>query len=407
MLSARRLIDPLREAPFRRLAAGRLLSYLGDWLVSAALVGWIYERTGSTAGVALLMIVRLLPLTIGSAVAASLADRFDRRRLLVATEVARVVAVCAVLACVATGAEHAVYAAVAVASLLAAIAGVTVRTLVPASISNVRLPAANANFAMAQETAVVLGALAAGIALSTAAASAGLAVAALAYATAVSLYLRVHVAPQAPVARKERSFRAGAAHLRDRPALLVLVASFAITTIATGLVNATLPSLLGGELGLGAGAYGFGLAALAGGLVVGEAVAGAAPLERAQSTAFGGALLLMACGFVGLGLAPTAALALTMLAATGIANGVAEVLFETLAQRSTEPAFYGRVFGFTSSLVRTTMMGAIAAAPLVDAVASPGNAVLVAACVLSGAGLVAILGDRKEVAVVHTQASWD
>jgi hypothetical protein len=271
---------------------------------------------------------------------------------------------------------------------------------VPASISPSRLTGANADFAMAQEIALVLGALAAGVALSSTAATGGLALAALAHAAASTFYLRVRVGPQPAVTRAQRSLRAGVAHLRERPELVLLVSSFALTTLATGLVNATLPRLLGDEHGLGAGAYGFGLAALAGGLVLGEAAAGSAPLERAQIPAFGGALLLTATGFVGLGLAPTAALALAMLAATGFANGLAEVLFETLAQRYTEPAFYGRVFGFTSSLMRTTMMGSVAAAPLVNAVASPGSAVLAAACVLGGAGVLAVFGSGRRVPVV-------
>ena len=43
-----RLLDPLRDPCFRRLAGGRAISVLGDWLLVAGLVGWVYGRTGST-----------------------------------------------------------------------------------------------------------------------------------------------------------------------------------------------------------------------------------------------------------------------------------------------------------------------------------------------------------------------
>src|SRR5438045_9339760 len=77
-----RLERPLRSPSFRRLALGKGISYLGDWLMVAVLVGWVYESTASIAQVATLMAIRLLPPTVGGGVAASLVDRLPRRRVL-------------------------------------------------------------------------------------------------------------------------------------------------------------------------------------------------------------------------------------------------------------------------------------------------------------------------------------
>src|SRR5256884_7294889 len=77
-----RLRRPLRSPSFRALALGKSISYLGDWLMVAVLVGWVYESTSSVAQVATLMAIRLLPPIVGGGLAASLVDPLPRRPVL-------------------------------------------------------------------------------------------------------------------------------------------------------------------------------------------------------------------------------------------------------------------------------------------------------------------------------------
>ena len=61
----------------------------------------------------------------------------------------------------------------------------------------------------------------------------------------------------------------------------------------------------------------------------------------------------------------------------------------TAIHQQADAGHQGRVFGVGSTLWRTTMLGAVALAPVVDAVASPSEAITVAAVVLFvGAALV-------------------
>src|SRR5437879_10401790 len=83
-----RLERPLRSPSFRRLALGKSISYLGDWLMVAVLVGWVYQSTSSVSQVALLMAIRLVPPIVGGGLAASLVARLPRVRVLVWAEVA-------------------------------------------------------------------------------------------------------------------------------------------------------------------------------------------------------------------------------------------------------------------------------------------------------------------------------
>ena len=54
----------------------------------------------------------------------------------------------------------------------------------------------------------------------------------------------------------------------------------------------------------------------------------------------------------------------------------------TAIHQQADAAYQGRVFGVGSTIWRTTMLGAVALAPVVDAIASPAQAITVAAMFL-------------------------
>src|SRR5438445_10783768 len=108
-LMPERLERPLRSPAFRRLALGKSISYLGDWLMVAVLVGWVYESTSSVAQVALLMAIRLVPPIVGGGVAASLVDRLPRLKVLVWSEMACAATVAGALVGVTIGSHAPVY----------------------------------------------------------------------------------------------------------------------------------------------------------------------------------------------------------------------------------------------------------------------------------------------------------
>lgn len=403
--SGSRLAQPLHQRSFRRLAIGKLASHLGDWLTAAALVGWLYAETASTGQVALLLVLRIAPLVVGGGVAAAIVDRLPKRRLVVWIEIVRGIVVSGALAGVMLDSRLLVFTVVAISGALASISSVTVRATVPTLVDDEQLPAANATLGIAQETAMAAGAVAAGVVLTAAAAQIALVIDLATFAIAAILYRGIDAPAAVKVAK--RSAGAGLRYLVSNRLLLVMVCAFATATLATGLTNATLPRLLGSHHGLGAGGYGFGLGAIAVGLVIGETLVGLTGFRRGEREWMGLSLLAMAGLFVALGFAPSAVTALALLVAIGIANGVVEVVFDTTVQREADPGFHGRVFGFSSLCLTTTMMGAVAAAPVVNRLASPGHVILIAGFCLAGAAAVALSGAvRTQVRgnVVNPQA---
>ena len=81
----------LRHNPaFTRLYAAQLISFAGDWFATVALLGLALELTGSAAVASLLLVVQTGAFALASPIAGVLADRFDRRRLMVIADLARV-----------------------------------------------------------------------------------------------------------------------------------------------------------------------------------------------------------------------------------------------------------------------------------------------------------------------------
>jgi len=219
-----------------------------------------------------------------------------------------------------------------------------------------------------------------GVTLALGGAAGGLVANLASYALALVLFARIRVADGVVGSRRAHArggFAAGLRYVSGSRALAVVVGSFALLTLATGLVNATLPKFTTG-LGLGAGGYGFALAALACGMMTGEALTGAVA-EHVDARWLGPGLAVMGGLFAAFAWAGSPAAALLLLAAFGVANGFAEIVMTTAIHQQADAAYHGRVFGVGSTIWRTTMLGAVALAPAVDAVASPAQAITLAA----------------------------
>jgi MFS family permease len=82
----------LRFRDFRLLGIGRFIAVLGEQMAGVA-IGWeLYERTGSALALGLVGLVQVIPVILLSLPAGHIADRHDRRRITMLTQL--VLAVC-------------------------------------------------------------------------------------------------------------------------------------------------------------------------------------------------------------------------------------------------------------------------------------------------------------------------
>src|SRR5688572_20580591 len=76
-----------RNRSFAYLFVGQFVSFLGTMITSVALPYQIYNLTQSTLMVGLLSLFQLLPLLVTALIGGVFADRYDRRRLLILSEI--------------------------------------------------------------------------------------------------------------------------------------------------------------------------------------------------------------------------------------------------------------------------------------------------------------------------------
>ncbi|HEX8692604.1 MAG TPA: MFS transporter [Longimicrobium sp.] len=82
---------------------GQLVSELGSGLTGFAIPVWVYQQTGSAEQFGLLMFAQIVPALLVSPFAGALVDRWDRRKVLIASDTASALVTLAVAALVFTG----------------------------------------------------------------------------------------------------------------------------------------------------------------------------------------------------------------------------------------------------------------------------------------------------------------
>jgi MFS family permease len=86
----------LRRDGFRRLTLGQLVSGIGDWMVTLALMVLVLDVSGSSAAVGAVLVLRLVPSLVAGPVVARIVRRWDRRSTMLAMDAARVAVVLAI-----------------------------------------------------------------------------------------------------------------------------------------------------------------------------------------------------------------------------------------------------------------------------------------------------------------------
>jgi MFS family permease len=315
---------------FRLLLGSLAVSSCGDWLYNIALLAFVYERTGSATWLALTTAARVLPIVLLGPLGGVLADRWDRRRLIIASDLVRAALMVALAAVAALGMP------VLLAPLLAA-AATAAGTVQPPSVaaSTPRLvAAADLQRANAARAAIGQGAIVAGPALGAvllAASSPAVAILANA-ATFLASATAIAAIPAGPAFRPARAgagsrllaeLRGGVDALRGAPAAVRVVAADVLCSAVYGVQTVALV-LVAREVGAGAGGYGLLLGAFGVGGLAGAAVAGrldGAQWRRTLAVALG----LVALTAAALGVVGTLWLAVALAVAGGAGAVVAEV----------------------------------------------------------------------------------
>src|SRR5919107_4354221 len=143
----------LKNARFMQLWVGQGISFMGDAVSMVALVILVVQITGSASAVGGALVARLLP-TLASPLAGVLADRLDRRLVLVASDLARAVLV---LGLVFARDLTTIYVLVSLMGLARTFFNPTVRAAFPSVVGRGDLTRANALIGGTFSTSIMAG----------------------------------------------------------------------------------------------------------------------------------------------------------------------------------------------------------------------------------------------------------
>ena len=324
----RRVRDELAQPRARRAQAAFFGAWTAEWAVTVVLAVYAYGRGGATE-VGVVALVRVLPAAIVAPLATQYADRWPREKVLVAVSFARSVTIAlAGWAVFVDGPALIVYALVTVSSAAAVLFRPVHSALLPSLCATPpELAGANVVRGALDSAATLAGPALSAVLLATGGPAQVLAVAAVASAWAGWLMARVHPEPtplggaadaEGALDRALGGVRAVNAH-RD---LRLLFALAGAQTIMRGAITVFTVVVAVELVGLGDPGVGVLNAALGAGAVVASAAAALLVGTGRLAAWFGLGVALWGAPLVVIGLFPSAASAMVMLAIVGAGNAL-------------------------------------------------------------------------------------
>ncbi|MEV0821367.1 MFS transporter [Nonomuraea rubra] len=384
---------------FRRLLTAGLVSQTGDWAISTGLAYHVYTLTGSTLSTAIMLVVSQLPDVVLAPIAGMLADRWDRRRLLVATDLLLAAGLLPLLAVREPGQVWIVYAVALWTGVLSTVLFPAQKALLPQVVPEEQLVRANALHGQSGQAARLVGAMAGGVAVG----AGGLA--AVVWIDVASFLLSALLLSglRPPAGRALAAARAWA--LRVEPGTGPLVVYMVITGLGEGVFSTLAAPFVADVLGGRGDAYGLFLSVQAvGGIAGGLAVAawlgnvpprallgwGTVVFGLADAVLFTYPVLLYPPGA-----APALWPTLVLIAVAGVPAAASMAGLMTLAQTRAPAGRTGAVFGvLVSARAATGLLGMALAGTLGDRAGIVPTLCLHAAGLVA-AGLLALLLTRR------------
>ena len=380
-----------RNRPFLRLWIGQAASFVGDAVSMVALVVLIVQITGSAAAVGGALVARLLP-TLASPFFGVLADRMDRRVVLVASDLAR--------ALFAVGLIFArdlavIYTLIFLMGLARALFNPTVRAAFPGVVGEGDLTRANSILSGTFSASITLGPALGGLLVAGVGVDAAFALDAATFVFSAALLSRVPL-PRPESDNGEEGFlpeiKAGLAYLAGARVPLAMVAGAFLTVLATDLATPAEVFLARETFDAGDTGYGLLVALWGAGMVAGSALLAVLGDRARLLPIYFLSLFAWGLALAGTGLSPTFAVALGALMIAGLANGIDNVATDTILQKAVPDALLGRVFSVRfAGYSAAEALAFIAGGLLVDASGARSAYVVAGLATIGASALVLLL----------------
>jgi MFS transporter, ENTS family, enterobactin (siderophore) exporter len=400
-------IAPLRASrDFRRLFFGRFISMAGNAVATTAANWQVYGLTHDSLAVGLLTLADSAGMLIGLLAGGMLADRHDRRTLLMAVRLpqALLAALLMVNSLLSRPALWPIYLIAFGIGLLAGLSAPASTAATPALVVDDKLPAAAALNATASQLGNLGGPAIAGLLIAGPGLASCYAINAACFAVFGLAMLSVRPLPPTTRAQRPglRSLAEGLKYVRHNGVVggMLLVDTSAMVF---GMPSALFPALARGHFHGGPATFGLLVAAPGLGAMIGAATSGWTGHIRRPGLVVIGAGIVWGAAIAAFGLVRSLPVALVFLALAGMGDLISEVLRNALLQRFTPDELRGRVSSLYLAQVNTApALGNVEAGTVANlisptfSVVSGGLACVTGALVL-GAAIPALRGARLSV----------
>ena len=337
----------------RRLWGGTVVSLFGDWFNTLALYRLVLDLSGSEAALGGVFLTKMLPLALASPIGGVLADRLDRRRLMIGSDVVRAVIVLGFLFVRDAGDLWLLYTLGAAQIAVSASFTPAKNAVLPQITRPGELLTANALLSATWSVMLALGAAAGGLVVDAFGTDVVFWLDAGTYLVSAALIAGVRVPARTVTPRDRGVVEAALGHIADgwryvrrRPAVRRVVFSKATWGVGGGGLVFAL-ALLGDGLFPSAGTTGIGVLFAARGLGtgLGPVLARAAFRDaRRWPLVLAGCIVASGLGYLGVAALADARWAVAALVVFAhAASGTNWVLSTTLLQERSEDDFRGRV----------------------------------------------------------------
>jgi len=350
-------LGPLRKFPqFRLLWSGYVVSSIGNQLTVVAVPYQIFRITHSSLDVGLVSLAQLVPLLAGSLVGGTVADRMDRRRLLLVSQTL-LASTSVGLALNASSAHPALWPLFVCSACQAGFSGVdgpTRAAIVVSTVDRESVVGANALWQVLYQFAQIGGPAAAGVLLGRFGLRPVYWVDVATFGASLACIFRLaRVPPSRSKADHEPWLSEVAGGLRYLRGHQVLQAIFLVdlNAMVFGMPRALFPALGLVRFHGGAGAVGLLFAAPGVGALLGALSTGWVAAIRRQGLAVLVAVGVWGASIAAFGLVPLFAVALVLLAVAGGADVVSAVFRSTILQLDAPDELLGRLQAVQTAVV--------------------------------------------------------
>jgi MFS family permease len=337
-----------RGRNFRLYMSGQSVSMAGTFMQAVAQAWLVLKLTGSGTALGFATLLQYLPMTLLSPVCGVVADRYDRRRLLICTEILLALEALGMGLLVETGRVELwmVYVLAAVLGLISALEQPVRSTFLHDMVGTSDLSnAVSLNMAL-NNVSRALGPALAGLIIAAIGIGPCFLINAASFVAVIIALLAMrpadlHRTPPAP--RKPRQFREGLRYVGRTPKILSVLLLACVYCGLAWEFEVTLPLVAKFAFGGGAALYGLMMAAVGSGAIIGAL--GTARQPAPTNKLVVGAAAVSALVILAVSASPTVPLAIILLVCAGATGTTFASSASSLVQLEAAPEMRGRVMG--------------------------------------------------------------